>query len=63
MKKRTLGKSNLEVTALGLGCMGMSFAYGPAPDKQEMIQLVRSAVVQGDLYGTDRFSHCPAEQQ
>ncbi len=44
MKKRTLGKSNLEVTVLGLGCMGMSFAYGPAPDKQEMIQLIRSAV-------------------
>ncbi len=44
MKKRTLGKSNLEVTALGLGCMGMSYAYGPAPDKQEMIQLIRSAV-------------------
>lgn len=37
MKKRALGNSNLEVTALGLGCMGMSYAYGPAPDKQEMI--------------------------
>src|SRR5438477_4988432 len=47
MRKRTLGKSNLEVTALGLGCMGMSFAYGPAPDKQEMIQLIRSAVERG----------------
>ena len=47
MKKRTLGKSNLEVTALGLGCMGMSFAYGPAPDKQEMIQLIRSAIESG----------------
>jgi aryl-alcohol dehydrogenase-like predicted oxidoreductase len=47
MKKRTLGKSNLEVTALELGCMGMSFAYGPAPDKQEMIQLLRSAVERG----------------
>ncbi len=47
MKKRTLGKSNLEVTVLGLGCMGMSFAYGPAPDKQEMIQLLRSAVERG----------------
>ncbi len=47
MKKRTLGKSNLEVTALGLGCMGMSYAYGPAPDKQEMIQLIRSAVERG----------------
>src|SRR6266571_1078540 len=47
MKKRTLGKSNLEVTALGLGCMGMSYAYGPAPDRQEMIQLLRMAVERG----------------
>ena len=37
MQKRKLGNSNLEVSALGLGCMGMSFAYGPPPDKQEMI--------------------------
>ena len=47
MQKRTLGKSNLEVSALGLGCMGMSFAYGPVPDKQEMISLIRSAVERG----------------
>src|SRR2546421_1190539 len=47
MKKRTLGKSHLEVTALGLGCMGMSYAYGPAPDRQEMIQLLRMAVERG----------------
>jgi len=44
MQKRKLGKSNLEVSALGLGCMGMSFAYGPAKDKQEMISLMRAAV-------------------
>ena len=44
MKKRKLGKSNLEVSAIGLGCMGMSFAYGPPADKQEMISLLRSAV-------------------
>lgn len=44
MQKRKLGKSNLEVSALGLGCMGMSFAYGPPADKQEMISLIRSAV-------------------
>ncbi len=44
MQKRTLGKSNLEVSALGLGCMGMSFAYGPPADKQEMIALIRKAV-------------------
>ena len=46
MKKRTLGE-NLEVSALGLGCMSMSFGYGPAPDKQEMISLLRSAVERG----------------
>jgi aryl-alcohol dehydrogenase-like predicted oxidoreductase len=47
MQKRTLGKSNLEVSALGLGCMGMSFGYGPAGDKQEMISVIRSAFEQG----------------
>ena len=47
MKKRTLGKSNLEVSALGLGCMGMSWSYGPAKDKQQMISLFRAAVERG----------------
>src|SRR5947199_5674912 len=47
MDTRKLGRSNLEVAAIGLGCMGMSFAYGPAPDKQEMISLIRSAVERG----------------
>ena len=47
MKTRKLGNSNLEVSALGLGCMGMSYAYGTAPDKKEMISLLRSAVDQG----------------
>src|SRR5450631_4080190 len=47
MKKRKLGKSNLEVSALGLGCMSMSFDYGPVGDRQEMIALIRSAVEQG----------------
>jgi len=47
MQKRKLGKSNLEVSALGLGCMGMSFSYGPAPDKREMISLLRAAVERG----------------
>src|SRR5271155_5663376 len=47
MKKRKLGNSNLEVSAIGLGCMSMSFGYGPAGDKQEMICLIRSAVEQG----------------
>jgi len=47
MQKRKLGNSNLEVSALGLGCMGMSFGYGPAADKKEMILLLRSAVERG----------------
>src|SRR3982751_2408883 len=53
MKKRKLGKSNLEVSALGLGCMGMSFGYGPAKDKQEMISVIRAAVELGvDFFDT-----------
>ncbi len=58
MQKRKLGKSGLEVSALGLGCMVMSFGYGPAADKQEAISLIRSAVERGvtffdtaELYG------------
>ena len=47
MQKRKLGKSNLEVSAIGLGCMGMSFSYGPPADKQEMISLLRKAVELG----------------
>ncbi len=47
MQKRKLGNSNLEVSAIGLGCMGMSFGFGPPADKQEMIKLIHSAVEQG----------------
>jgi aryl-alcohol dehydrogenase-like predicted oxidoreductase len=47
MQKRKLGKSNLEVSALGLGCMGMSFGYGPAAEKNEMISVIRAAVELG----------------
>jgi aryl-alcohol dehydrogenase-like predicted oxidoreductase len=47
MQKRTLGKSNLKVSAIGLGCMGMSFSYGPPKDKAEMTALLRSAVERG----------------
>jgi aryl-alcohol dehydrogenase-like predicted oxidoreductase len=47
MQKRKLGKANLEVSAIGLGCMGMSFGYGPPKDKQEMIALLRAAVERG----------------
>jgi aryl-alcohol dehydrogenase-like predicted oxidoreductase len=47
MQKRTLGKSNLEVSAMGFGCMGMSFGYGPAKDTQEMIGVIRAAFEKG----------------
>src|SRR4051812_4781803 len=45
--KRKLGKNNLEVSAIGLGCMGMSWSYGPPKDKQEMISLIHAAVDRG----------------
>ena len=47
MEKRKLGKSELEVSALGLGCMGMNFSYAPFPERKEMISLIRSAVEKG----------------
>src|SRR6202035_1168091 len=47
MQKRKLGKSNLEVSALGLGCMGMSFSYGPPKDKKEMTDLLHAALDRG----------------
>src|SRR5437763_641071 len=47
MQKRKLGTSNLEVSAMGLGCMGMSFGYGPPKERQEMVSLIRSAVERG----------------
>ena len=47
MKKRTLGKSGLEVSTLGLGCMGLSHGYGPATEKQAAIQLIRTAFEKG----------------
>ena len=50
MKKRKLGNSGLEVSAIGLGCMGMSFAYNPIPDRNEMIALIRSAYEKGETF-------------
>src|SRR3954466_15469327 len=47
MQKRLLGSSDLEVSALGLGCMGLSYGYGPAVEKQDGISLIRSAVERG----------------
>jgi aryl-alcohol dehydrogenase-like predicted oxidoreductase len=56
MQKRKLGKSNLEVSAIGLGCMGMSFGYGPAGDEQEMISVIRAAVEHGVTRVQPEFS-------
>jgi aryl-alcohol dehydrogenase-like predicted oxidoreductase len=47
LQKRRLGNSNLEVSAIGLGCMGLSFAYGPAVEKQQGIALIRAAIERG----------------
>ena len=47
MQKRKLGKSNLEVSAIGLGCMGLSYGYGPTTDRQEAIKLIRTAYESG----------------
>jgi hypothetical protein len=49
MHPRTLGSSNLEVSAIGLGCMGLSFGYGPASDRDEAISLIRAARIEGAL--------------
>jgi len=59
MEKRRLGKSNLEVSALGLGCMGMSANYGPPPDRQEMIALIRAAVDRGVTFFDTAESYGP----
>jgi aryl-alcohol dehydrogenase-like predicted oxidoreductase len=50
MQKRQLGKSNLEVSAIGLGCMGLSYGYGPAVDKKQGISIIRAAVERGVVY-------------
>src|SRR5580692_96925 len=59
MQKRKLGKSGLEVSAIGLGCMGMSFSYGPPADKQEMIALLRAAVELGVTFFDTAESYGP----
>src|ERR1700747_123655 len=63
MQTRKLGKSNLEVSALRLGCMGMSLGYGPAADKQEMISVIRSAVEQGVTFFDTAEIYGPFENE
>lgn len=59
MQTRTLGKSNLEVSALGLGCMGMSFSFPPFPEKQEMVKLIRAAFERGITFFDTAESYGP----
>ena len=60
MQKRTLGRSNLEVSAIGLGCMGMSQSYGPPPgDRQDMIDLIRATVERGVTFFDTAASYGP----
>src|SRR6186997_721857 len=63
MKKRKLGKSGLEVSAIGLGCMGMSFGYGPPKDKQEMMALLRAAVERGVTFFDTAEAYGPFENE
>ncbi|OQP46269.1 aldehyde oxidase [Niastella yeongjuensis] len=63
MQKRTLGKSGLEVSALGLGCMGLSYAYGPATEKQEAIKLIRKAYELGVTFFDTAEAYGPFENE
>ncbi len=63
MEKRKLGTSNLEVSALGIGCMGLSFGYGPAADRQEAIQLIRSAFEQGVTFFDTAEAYGPFQNE
>ena len=63
MQKRKLGKSGLEVSAIGLGCMGMTFSYGPPANKSEMISLIRTAVERGVTFFDTAEVYGPFEQR
>jgi aryl-alcohol dehydrogenase-like predicted oxidoreductase len=63
MKKRQLGKSELEVSAIGLGCMGMSHAYGPPADRSEMVRLIRAALDQGVTFFDTAEVYGPYENE
>lgn len=61
MKKRLLGNSGLEVSALGLGCMGLSFGYGPATEKNEAIKLIRAAFERGVTFFDTAEAYGPSQ--
>src|SRR3954451_5071354 len=63
MQKRTLGSSGLEVSTLGLGCMGMSQSYGPSPERPEMISLIRTAVEKGVTFFDTAEVYGPFENE
>src|SRR6478752_3323939 len=63
MKKRILGKSDLHVSALGLGCMGLSFAYGTAPEKKDAIQLIRGAFERGITFFDTAEAYGPFDNE
>jgi pyridoxine 4-dehydrogenase len=63
MQKRTLGNSGLEVSAIGLGCMGLSFGYGPATEKQQGIALIRAAFEQGVTFFDTAEAYGPFENE
>jgi aryl-alcohol dehydrogenase-like predicted oxidoreductase len=63
MQKRKLGNGNLEVSALGLGCMGLSYGYGPATDKHEAISLIRTAVERGVTFFDSAEAYGPFKNE
>src|SRR5579859_6763566 len=63
MQKRTLGKSGLEVSALGLGCMGLSFGYGPATEQGQAIKLIRTAYERGVTFFDTAEAYGPGENE
>ena len=63
MQKRIFGKSNLEVSALGLGCMGMSYGYGPATDNAQAISLIRAAFEQGITFFDSAEAYGPFKNE
>lgn len=63
MQNRTLGNSTLDVSAIGLGCMGMSYGYGPSADEQEMVDLIREAVDRGITFFDTAEAYGPHENE